>query len=48
MYEFEINRVLERIVHLADEANAYIDHQAPWKLKKTDRDKTLQKIIRSR
>ncbi len=28
--------VIESIVHVAHEANAYIDEQAPWTLKKTD------------
>jgi len=31
---FHVHRALEDIVKLADEANIYIDHQAPWKLKK--------------
>ncbi len=32
----EFNKVLERIVEAANLANAYIDTQAPWALKKTD------------
>ncbi|MBL3285296.1 Methionine--tRNA ligase [Rickettsiales endosymbiont of Paramecium tredecaurelia] len=44
MSGFEINKVLERIVYLADEANAYIEHQAPWDSKKTDRNKMLQTL----
>ncbi|PJB70439.1 MAG: methionine--tRNA ligase [Alphaproteobacteria bacterium CG_4_9_14_3_um_filter_47_13] len=31
---FMIHRALEDIMKLADEANIYIDHQAPWTLKK--------------
>ena len=31
-----INLVLDGINELADKANIYIDHQAPWTLKKTD------------
>ena len=31
---FHIHRALEEIMKLADEANSYIDQQAPWKLKK--------------
>lgn len=33
---FAINSVLENIITLTEEANIYIDREAPWKLKKTD------------
>lgn len=33
---FHVHRALEDIMRLADEANIYIDHQAPWTLKKED------------
>lgn len=36
MENFEINAVLDNILNIAEEANVYIDHQAPWQLKKTD------------
>ncbi|WP_375358712.1 methionine--tRNA ligase [Candidatus Tisiphia endosymbiont of Neophilaenus lineatus] len=32
---FAINSVLENIITLTEEANIYIDREAPWKLKKT-------------
>ncbi len=34
--KFLIHKALEDIVRLVNEANAYIDHQAPWTLKKED------------
>lgn len=33
---FQINRALETVMAVAGEADAYIDAQAPWKLKKED------------
>ncbi|MFU7501994.1 MAG: methionine--tRNA ligase [Candidatus Tisiphia sp.] len=33
---FAINSVLENIITLTEEANIYIDREAPWQLKKTD------------
>lgn len=42
MDKTEINKILENIINLAEEANIYIDSEAPWKLKKTDPDKTLE------
>lgn len=39
---FSINKVLENIISLAEDANVFIDHQAPWKLKNTDPDKVLE------
>lgn len=42
MDKTEINKILENIINLAEEANIYIDSEAPWNLKKTDPDKTLE------
>ncbi|MEG8229593.1 methionine--tRNA ligase [Candidatus Rickettsia tasmanensis] len=42
MDKTEINKILENIINLAEEANIYIDSKAPWNLKKTDPDKTLE------
>ncbi len=36
MDRFDINSVLENIITLTEEANIYIDREAPWQLKKTD------------
>ncbi|MFK7974271.1 MAG: methionine--tRNA ligase [Rickettsiaceae bacterium] len=36
MQNFQINQVLDNILHLTDKANSYIDTAAPWALKKTD------------
>lgn len=35
----EISYVIDEIIKLADMANGYIDHNAPWSLKKTDPEK---------
>ncbi|MGX6960214.1 MAG: class I tRNA ligase family protein [Rickettsia endosymbiont of Pentastiridius leporinus] len=42
MEKTEINKVLENIINLAEEANIYIDSEAPWNLKKTDPEKMLE------
>ncbi|BBJ32069.1 methionine--tRNA ligase [Rickettsia asiatica] len=42
MEKIEINKILENIINLAEEANIYIDSEAPWNLKKTDPDKMLE------
>ncbi|AFC70161.1 methionine--tRNA ligase [Rickettsia amblyommatis] len=42
MDKTEINKILENIINLAEEANIYIDSEAPWNLKKIDPDKTLE------
>ncbi len=34
--KMKFRNVIEHIIHVAHEANAYIDEQAPWTLKKTD------------
>lgn len=36
MQNYELYKALEQVIELAEEANAYIDAQAPWKLRKTD------------
>jgi methionyl-tRNA synthetase len=36
MSNFQINKVLENIIYIAEQANLYIDQQAPWSLKNTD------------
>lgn len=41
---FRFNRGLEKIWKLVDAANAYIDEQAPWGLKKTD-PKRMQTVL---
>lgn len=33
---FQINKVIENIISLAEKANIYIDNEAPWSLKNTD------------
>ena len=45
--KMRINRALEDIMKVAYEANAYIDHQAPWTLKKEDpeRMKTVLYVL---
>ncbi|EEC11391.1 MULTISPECIES: methionine--tRNA ligase [spotted fever group] len=42
MDKTEINKILEKIINLAEEANIYIDSEAPWNLKKIDPDKMLE------
>ncbi|GAB4162206.1 MAG: methionine--tRNA ligase [Rickettsiaceae bacterium] len=36
MQAFQINKVLDNIIHIAEQANVYIDKEAPWALKNTD------------
>ncbi|MCB9995676.1 MAG: methionine--tRNA ligase [Rhodospirillales bacterium] len=45
--KFMIHRALEDVMHLVNEANTYIDHQAPWTLKKEDpeRMKTVLYVL---
>lgn len=40
--KYNINSVLDSIIYLTDQANLYIDQQAPWNLKKTDPQKMLE------
>ncbi|XVN41597.1 MAG: methionine--tRNA ligase [Rickettsia endosymbiont of Argas persicus] len=42
MEKTEINKIIENIISLAEEANIYIDNEAPWNLKKTDPNKMLE------
>jgi len=42
MQAFNINKVIENILHITELANAYIDVEAPWALRKTDPDKMQQ------
>ncbi|ABV79652.1 methionyl-tRNA synthetase [Rickettsia bellii OSU 85-389] len=42
MEKTEINKILDNIINLAEEANIYIDSEAPWNLKKTDPEKMLE------
>ncbi len=42
MDKTEINKILDKIINLAEEANIYIDSEAPWNLKKTDPEKMLE------
>jgi methionyl-tRNA synthetase len=39
--KFDISNILNNIITIAVEANIYIDKQAPWNLKQTDRGKML-------
>ena len=42
MESFNINKVLDNIIHIADQANIHIDSEAPWSLRKTDPEKMKQ------
>jgi len=42
MEKTEINKIIENVISLAEEANIYIDSEAPWSLKKTDPNKMLE------
>ncbi|MGC0372387.1 MAG: hypothetical protein DGJ47_001099 [Rickettsiaceae bacterium] len=44
MDQYNISQVLEHIITLAEDANAYIDQEAPWSLKKTN-PKKMQQIL---
>ncbi|MEM6339131.1 MAG: methionine--tRNA ligase, partial [Pseudomonadota bacterium] len=37
---------LDNIIHIADQANAYIDAEAPWSLRKSDPEK-MQQVLYS-
>jgi methionyl-tRNA synthetase len=45
--KMQFSRALEAIIHVANLANAYIDEQAPWTLKKTnpERMKTVLYVL---
>lgn len=42
MEAFQINKVLDNIIHISEQANIYIDKEAPWTLKNTDTIKMNQ------
>lgn len=42
MEKTEINKIIENIISLAEEANIYIDSEAPWNLKKTNTERMLE------
>lgn len=42
MEGFNINKVIENILYIAEQANGYIDREAPWSLKTTDPQKMEQ------
>ncbi len=42
MESFQINKVLDNIIRITDQANLYIDTEAPWALRKTDLEKMNQ------
>lgn len=44
MRQFNINQILDNILAIADQANLYMDQQAPWALKKTDPVK-MQEVL---
>lgn len=44
MSKYNINGVLDNINYIADQTNIYIDHEAPWALKKTDPEK-MAKVL---
>jgi methionyl-tRNA synthetase len=46
MEAFNINKVLDNIIQIADKANLYIDTEAPWSLRKTDLEK-MQQVLYS-
>ena len=46
MESFQINKVLDNIIHITEQANLYIDQEAPWALRKTDLEK-MNKVLYS-
>jgi methionyl-tRNA synthetase len=46
MQNFQINKVLDNIIHVTEQANIYMDKEAPWALKTTDPEK-MQKTLYS-
>ncbi len=44
MESFHINKVLDNIIHITERANIYIDHEAPWTLRKSN-PKKMQEIL---
>lgn len=44
MNDYKINTVLDLIIQIAEDANVYIDREAPWTLKKTD-PKKMEEVL---
>ena len=44
MDDYKINSVLDLIIQIAEDANVYIDKEAPWALKKTD-PKKMEEVL---
>ena len=44
MKNFNINKVLDNIIHITEQANIYIDKEAPWALRKTDPERMKQTL----
>ena len=44
MESFHINKVLDNIINITEQANTYIDHEAPWALRKSDPQK-MQEVL---
>jgi methionyl-tRNA synthetase len=44
MSKYNINNVLDNIIYIVEQANMYIDREAPWALKKTDPEK-MAKVL---
>ena len=44
MQSFQINKVLDNIIHITEKANIYIDKEAPWTLRQTD-PKRMQEVL---
>ncbi|NRB11485.1 MAG: methionine--tRNA ligase, partial [Rickettsiaceae bacterium] len=42
MQDYKINSVLDNIIYITEQANIYIDKEAPWNLKNTDQKKMQQ------
>ena len=44
MKNFNINKVLDNIIYITEQANVYIDKAAPWTLRKTDPEQMKQTL----
>ncbi len=42
MDKFEINKIMDNIISLAEEGNIFMDYNAPWSLKNTDKKKMME------
>jgi methionyl-tRNA synthetase len=45
MSKYNINAVLDNIMYITEQANMYIDKEAPWALKKTDPEKMIKVLF---